>query len=81
MEDLFVTFRIIITHTDLLRVAFEHQLVRVRQDMSDDVTASYVFPSLNDSLGMAYPANRPRSSLSNDTKSCDNWVYVGVSIF
>ena len=29
------------------RVAFEQHLVRVRQDMSDDVTANYVFPSLN----------------------------------
>ena len=37
------------------RVAFERHLVRVRQDMSDDVTANYAFPSLNDALGMASP--------------------------
>ena len=62
------------------RVAFERQLARVRQDMSDDVTANYVFPFLNYALGMDSLANSPRSSLSNDTKSCDDWVHVGVSI-
>ena len=63
------------------RVAFERHLVRVRQDMSDDVIASYVFPSLNDALGMASPANSPRSSLPNEIEFCDDWVHVGRSTF
>ena len=53
------------------RVAFERHLARVRQDMSDDVAENYTFPPLNNALGMASPANSPRSSLSNDTDSCE----------
>ena len=63
------------------RVSFESHLVRVRQDMSVDVTANYVLPSLNNALGMASPANSPRYSLSNDTEYCDVWVHVSGSTF
>ena len=61
------------------RVTFERHLVRVRQDMSDDVTVNYAFPSLNDALGMGSPNNIPRSSLPNEIEFCDDWVYVGGS--
>ena len=62
------------------RVAFDRHLAILCQDMSDDVAANYTFPPLNNALGVAFPANSPRSSLSNDTDSCDNWVHVGGSI-
>ena len=58
-------------------VAFERHLGRVLQHMSDDVTMNYVFPSLNDALGLGAPANSPRSSLPNKTELCDDWVHVG----
>ena len=63
------------------RVAFERHLVRVCQDMSDDVTYNYVFLSLNDALGMAFPANSPSYSLPNEIELCDEWVHVGGSNF
>ena len=72
--------RLRLTWVERKIVAFERQLARVCQDMSDDVAANYVFPSLNNALGMASPANSPISSLSNDTDSCDDWVHFGGSI-
>ena len=36
-------------------VAFEREPARVLQDMIDDVTVNYVFPSLNNVLGIASP--------------------------
>ena len=53
----------------------------IGQDMSDDITENYVFPSLNDDLGMASPTNSPGSSFSNDTEFCDYWAHVGGSTF
>ena len=63
------------------RVEFERHLVRVCQDMSDDVTVNYVLPSLNDALGMASPSNSPSSSLPNEIELCDDWFHVGGSTF
>ena len=42
--------------------------------MSDDVTMNYVFPSLNDDLGMGPPTNIPRSSFPNEIEFYDDWV-------
>ena len=59
------------------RVAIEGHLARVRQDMCDDVAANYTPPPpLNNALGDASPANSPRSSLSNDSDSGDDWVHI-----
>ena len=62
------------------QVALEGHLTRVRQDMLDDVAANYTFPSMNNALGDASPANSPRSYLSNDYDSSDNWVHISGSI-
>ena len=62
-------------------VPFKRHLVRVRQNIRDEIIANYVFPYLNDALGMGYPANSQRSSLPNEIEFCDDWVHVGGSTF
>ena len=44
------------------RIAFERNLSRFRDHMSDDVAMNYFFPPFNYVLGMGYYNNRPRSS-------------------
>ena len=60
-------------------VALEYHLVRVRQDMRDDIAANYTFPLVNNALGDASPANSPRSPLSNYSDSDDDWVHISGS--
>ena len=62
------------------RVALEGHLARVRQDMRDDVAENYTPSLLNNALGDASPANSPRSSLSNDSDSCEDWVHISGSV-
>ena len=63
------------------RVAPECHLARVHQDMRDSVAANYTLPPFNNALGDASPANSPRSSLSNDSDSVEDWVHISGSIF
>ena len=63
------------------RVALEGHLDIVRQYMHDEVAVNYTFSPMNNALGDASPANSPRSSLSNDSKSGDDWVHISGSIF
>ena len=58
------------------RVDLEGHLARVCQDMRDDVAMNYTFTPMNNSLGDASSNNSPRSSLSNDSDSSDNWVHI-----
>ena len=62
------------------RVALEGHLARVHQYMRDDVAANYTFLPMNKALGDASLANNPRSSLSNDSDSGDDWVHISWSI-
>ena len=48
--------------------------------MRDDVAENYTLPPVNNSLCNASPANIPRSHLSNDSDSGDDWVHISGSI-
>ena len=47
--------------------------------MRDDVAANYASSSMNHALDDASPANIPRSPLSNDSDSGDDWVHISGS--
>ena len=57
------------------RIAFERNLSRIRDHMSDDVAMNYVFPPFNDDLCMGSYDNSPRSSLPNHIEFCDDWIF------
>ena len=56
-------------------IAFEKNLSRVRDHMSDDVAMNYVLPPFNDALCMGSSDNSPRSSLPNHIEFCDDWIF------
>ena len=60
---------------DQKMIAFERNLSRVRDHMSDDVIMNYVFPTFNDALGVGSSDNSPRSSLPNNIEFCDDWIF------
>ena len=52
----------------------------VRDQLSNDVAMNYIFPPVNDALGMGSSDNSPRSPLPNHIEFCDDWISVKVSV-
>ena len=54
------------------RIALERHLSMVRDQLSDDVTMNYIFPPVNDALGMGSSDNSPRYSFPNNIEFRDD---------